>query len=284
MIIDERTGRISPDRRWRDGLHEAIEAKEGLSVNPSDDTLASISFQRYFCRYPRLSGMTGTARQCAAELWGVYWLPTALIPTHKPVARRHLPPRTLPSADRAIAVAASDAIAARSAGRPVLIGTTSVDASERLAAHFRSLGVKCPILNAIRHADEARVIASAGDSAAITIATNMAGRGTDIALSPHSRDAGGLHVIALGHYPSRRLDRQLFGRAGRQGDPGSAQVIRSPEDDLLRRAAPRIARLVPLRLRFWLVQTLAERRARHERRAVMRRDHTLDDLLAFASR
>ncbi len=283
LIVDERTGRISPDRRWRDGLHEAIEAKEGVEVRPSDDTLASISFQRFFCLYPRLSGMTGTARQCAGELWNVYWLRTAVIPTHRPVIRRELRAHTCGSREEAMEAAAREAVAMGRIGRPVLIATTTVDASEALAGRLSALGVGAPVLNAVRHAEEASIIARAGRSGAITIATNMAGRGTDIVLDEAAREAGGLHVIALGHQVSRRIDRQLFGRAGRQGDPGSARVIRSPGDDLLARNGAPWLRCVPTAWRFAMVQRFTERRGRRDRRSVMRRDHTLDDLLAFAS-
>lgn len=283
LIIDERTGRISQDRRWRDGLHEAIEAKEGLAVNPSDDTLASVSFQRFFCGYPLLSGMTGTARQCAAELWNVYWLRTALLGTHRRVIRERLATRTMADREGAMDAAVGEAMAMRDRGRAVLVATASVDASERVAEKFAERGVDVRVINAVRHREEAEIVARAGRAGAITVATSMAGRGTDIVLDEECRAAGGLHVIALGHQISRRVDRQLFGRAGRQGDPGSTRVIRSAEDDLLVRNAPGVARVLPGGLKFAMTQWMAERRARSARRGVMRRDHSLDDLLAFAS-
>lgn len=241
-IIDRSTGRVLPGRQWQLGMHQAVEAKEGLDLTKEQSTTSRSSYQQFFRRYRRLAGMTGTAREVADELWRWYRLPVAPVPTHKPVIRTQARDVLHATQEKKFAAVAERVAALRARGRPVLIGTRTVNASERLAAALRERGIECDVLNATREPEEAAIIARAGRAGAVTVATNMAGRGTDILLTPEARQAGGLAVIATERQDERRVDRQLFGRAGRQGDPGSAEVHAALDDDLYTRHAPRVLR------------------------------------------
>ena len=238
VIVDESTGRLMPQRSWRGGVQQAVEAKEGLEISNPAETLARMSFQRFFRLFRRLSGLTGTAQEAAGEFWFVYGLPVVRIPTHRPVIRQHLPDRFFATEAQKWSAVTAEVLRVHATGQPILVGTRSVESSERLGAALRAAGVDCCILNATRNQEEAEVIAQAGEAGRVTVATNMAGRGTDIRLSLRARESGGLHVIATERHSSQRIDRQLFGRSGRQGDPGSAQAFVSAEDDLLVRYSP----------------------------------------------
>ncbi len=286
VIVDEFTGRLMADRTWRDGMHQAIEAKEGLALRAAQETLAQISFQRFFRLYRRLSGMTGTAREAAGELWRTYRLAVVRVPTHRPVARRERRQVVCAHESEKLERVVEEARAERGRGRPVLIGTRSVAASERVSAALSKAGVEHSVLNAERHAEEAAVIARAGETGIVTVATNMAGRGTDIRLGEGVAALGGLHVIATERHESLRVDRQLFGRAGRQGDPGSARAIVSLEDELLVRFTPILARKIG-KWGGWLfgfAQWRASGAAARMRIRVLRGDDWLDDSLGFAGR
>jgi preprotein translocase subunit SecA len=242
QIIDEYTGRLMPDRSWERGLHQMIEAKEGCEITGHTDAQAKISYQRFFTRYQRLAGMTGTAKEIADELWSVYHLATVKVPTHRPVQRRDLGQQVHATAEERWDAVVSRILALREQGRAILVGTRSVAASEHLSARLEAAGVPHQVLNARQDAEEAEIVAAAGESGRVTVATNMAGRGTDIELSPETLAAGGLHVIATERHEARRIDRQLFGRCGRQGDPGSFEEIVSLEDELVTaHAAPMAA-------------------------------------------
>ena len=234
IIVDEFTGRLMPGRRWSDGIHQAIEAKEGATIEGENQTLATITLQNYFRLYEKLSGMTGTADTEAAEFKKIYNLEVLVIPTNRPNFRtdsQDLVYRNEAGKYRAVI---SDIKEKHAAGRPCLVGTVSVAKSERVAKLLMREGIPHNILNAKNHAREAEIIADAGQKGAVTIATNMAGRGTDIILGAGVKDFGGLHVISTERHESRRIDNQLRGRAGRQGDPGSSQFYLSLEDDLMR--------------------------------------------------
>jgi preprotein translocase subunit SecA len=298
VIVDEASGRLMPNRKWRQGLHQAIEAKEGVEVTPADTTLARLSFQRFFRLFRRLSGMTGTASEVAGELWHVYRLPVIRIPPNRPCARRHLPDRFFRSHESKLEAVVTAIREMHRTGRPVLVGTRSVSASEELARRLEAAGLRFSLLNALQDVHEARIVADAGHPGQITIATNMAGRGTDIRLGEGVAARGGLHVIATERHESTRVDRQLFGRAGRQGDPGSAQAFVSMDDDLLQRHLPGIVRRLARNAldknvpgAAVLTSTLvnrahasAERQARHARTRVLRMDTWLDEAVGFTGR
>ncbi len=233
-IVDEQTGRIMEGRRYSDGLHQAIEAKENVKIEAATQTYATITLQNYFRMYDKLAGMTGTAETEAGEFWNIYKLDVVVIPTHRPVIRidrEDLVYKTKREKYNAVINEISDLI---NAGRPVLVGTTSVEISELLSRMLKLRSIKHNILNAKQHQKEAQIVLEAGQAGTVTIATNMAGRGTDIKLGPGVREAGGLAIVGTERHESRRVDRQLRGRAGRQGDPGSSQFFVSLEDDLMR--------------------------------------------------
>jgi len=260
IIIDEFTGRMMPGRRWSDGLHQAIEAKEGVRIQNENQTLASITFQNYFRLYKKLAGMTGTADTEAYEFQHIYGLEVVVIPTHMPMVRQDTPDKVYRTAAEKHKAIVEDIRECVGRGQPVLVGTTSIEASEQLSAILRKLGISHQVLNAKQHEREAQIIAQAGRPGAVTIATNMAGRGTDIVLGgnlekelaaappeQHERiradwqsrhdqvvAAGGLHVIGTERHESRRIDNQLRGRSGRQGDPGSTRFYLSLDDSLMR--------------------------------------------------
>jgi preprotein translocase subunit SecA len=292
VIVDEYTGRFMQDRQWQHGLHQAVEAKEKLEITADRDTLASLSFQRFFMQYPHLSGMTGTAADARAEMETTYGLPVRIIPTNRPLQRKQLPALIYVSAELKWKAVVDEIDQMHRQGRPVLVGTRSVDASELLSSLLASRNMPHQVLNAVHHKAEAQIVAGAGEPGAITVATNMAGRGTDIKLGPGVAQRGGLHVILTERYTARRVDRQLAGRAGRQGDPGSARVIISLEDDLIIKFAGRVG--AALRARYgsfkrplpgWIMrvfdvaQRRAQQRAFQSRVNVLRHDEDLDRAL-----
>ena len=241
-IVDEQTGRIMEGRRWSDGLHQAVEAKEHVKVEAATQTFATITLQNYFRMYHKLAGMTGTASTEAGEFWDIYKLDVVEIPTNRPVIRNDQDDRVYKTAREKYNAVIDEIVKMREAGRPVLVGTTSVEISELLKRMLDMRHIPCQVLNAKLHQKEADIVAQAGQSSTVTIATNMAGRGTDIKLSPEVKAAGGLAIIGTERHESRRVDRQLRGRAGRQGDPGSSVFYVSLEDKLMRLfASERIA-------------------------------------------
>jgi len=243
IIVDEFTGRLMPGRRYSEGLHQAIEAKEGVEVQRESDTLATISFQNLFRMYPKLAGMTGTASTEAEEFWKIYKLDVVEIPTNKPTVRKDLQDLIYKSEEAKFDAVISGITEKNKTGQPILVGTISIEKSEKLSKKLRRNGVKHEVLNAKHHEREAKIIAQAGKKGAVTVATNMAGRGVDIILggTPLEKKLhgevtklGGLHIIGTERHEARRIDNQLRGRAGRQGDPGSSQFYVSMEDDLMR--------------------------------------------------
>ncbi|HKY31468.1 MAG TPA: preprotein translocase subunit SecA [Candidatus Polarisedimenticolia bacterium] len=297
QIVDEYTGRTMPGRSWEGGLHQLIETKEDCEVTTQTEVLGRISYQRFFRRYLTLSGMTGTAREASKELWSVYRLQVVTIPTHKPMRRRELPTRVFQTAELKWSAVVARLAELHAMGRPVLVGTRTVADSRHLAGLLENAGIPCRVLNALQDAMEAEIVSQAGRLGQITVATNMAGRGTDILLSPQVHDLGGLHVLATELHDARRIDRQLFGRCARQGDPGSCEAFVSLEDDLLRgrksdgslRPAQRWLQAMtpgPFRARvlFRAAQRAAERRHYLMRRDLLKLDETVETALAFAGR
>jgi preprotein translocase subunit SecA len=295
-IIDPNTGRLMPDRSWEAGLHQMIEAKEGCEITGQKETLARISYQQFYRRYLRLAGMTGTAREVARELWSVYRLRTVRVPTRRPLRRRACGERVYPGLEakwRAIVTRIDEL---HRSGRPVLVGTRSVAASEHLSRLLRQAGLHHELLNARQDRREAEIIQGAGQRGRITVATNMAGRGADIRLGPGVAEQEGLHVIAAERSEARRVDRQLFGRCGRQGDPGSFETICSVEDEIVSRGAPEILRRLLAKLArsrspfaqrlcralVSRIQRTVERRHARSRRELMKVEEYLQDALAFA--
>jgi preprotein translocase subunit SecA len=287
-----------PDREWRDGLHQAVEAKELLTVNPPKDTYARVSFQRFFRLYRKLAGMTGTAAEGWREFWQIYHMPVVRIPTNRPCIRRRLSDRVFATEEAKWRSIVEDIRRIHEAGRPVLVGTRSVRASEHLSQLLAEAGLENQVLNAVRHAEEAQIVAGAGLPGRITVATNMAGRGTDIKLGAGVAERGGLHVIATERHEAGRIDRQLFGRCARQGDPGTCQAVVCLEDELVRRHALHLA--ASLRARygktdrevtsvltrhaFRMGQRRAERLALEQRKSVLQSDNWLDQYLGFAGK
>ncbi len=233
QIVDEYTGRLMADRSWERGLHQLIELKENCEPTRRKETRARISYQRFFRRYLHLAGMTGTAREVAGELWSIYRLRVVSIPPNRPLQRRYLPDQVYGQAHQRWLAVVKRIAEMHQQGRPVLVGTRSVAASEHLSALLKKYGLAHRVLNARQDKEEAEIIAQAGQQGQITVATNMAGRGTDIRLGPGVANLGGLHVIATERHDARRIDRQLFGRCGRQGDPGTCEAIVSLEDELV---------------------------------------------------
>ena len=244
-IVDEQTGRIMEGRRYSDGLHQAIEAKENVKVEAATQTYATITLQNYFRMYKKLAGMTGTAETEAGEFWNIYKLDVVVIPTNKPVIRVDANDLVYKTKREKYAAVVNEIIRLHEEGRPVLVGTTSVETSELLSRILTGRRIQHNVLNAKLHKKEADIVAEAGQEGTVTIATNMAGRGTDIKLTPEVREKGGLAIIGTERHDSRRVDRQLRGRSGRQGDPGSSQFFVSLEDDLMRLfGSDRIARVM----------------------------------------
>jgi preprotein translocase subunit SecA len=298
QIVDESTGRIMEDRTWQGGLHQLIEIKEGCPLSNNRETIARISYRKFFERYRRLSGMSGTLLEVAGELYADYDVRTISIPTDRPVVRAQWPLRLYRKGDARWAAAADSAEKIAAEGRPVLVGTRSVEAADRLSRILKDRSVAHRVLSARQDVDEAEAVAEAGTEGRITIATNMAGRGTDIKLAKASLDAGGLHVILTEIHESLRVDRQLFGRSGRQGQVGSCQVLVSLEDEIFARFVPRFVKFVeripprpdgtvnPLAAR-WLrraTQSVAERHNAAVRRENAHVDEQLDRMLAVSGR
>jgi preprotein translocase subunit SecA len=233
-IVDEQTGRIMEGRRYSEGLHQAIEAKESVKVEAATQTFATVTLQNYFRMYHKLAGMTGTAETEAGEFWDIYELEVVVIPTNRPIIRDDRQDLVFKTKREKYNAVIDEIVELNKLGRPVLVGTTSVEISELLSRMLKMKGIKHNVLNAKMHSREADIVAEAGQKGAVTIATNMAGRGTDIKLTDEVKAAGGLAIIGTERHDSRRVDRQLRGRAGRQGDPGSSQFYVSLEDDLMR--------------------------------------------------
>ena len=295
VIVDEYTGRFLPDRNWEHGQHQAVEAKEAVEVTADRETLARMSFQRFFRSYPFLCGMTGTAADATGEMQQVYSRPVLVIPTNKPVARQQWPLRVFRTQEAKWNAIAQSVADLHEAGRPILAGTRSIQASEFLSHKLSTRGLVHKVLNANFDKEEADLIADAGHGghgrATITIATNMAGRGTDIKPDKPAIEAGGLHVLLTEMHTAKRIDRQFIGRAGRQGDPGSAQIFVSLDDELVKLYARRLAEALKAstaadeltgRARalaeqlFRLAQRRAEARARRGRSGVLKQDDWIE--------
>lgn len=294
QIVDESTGRTMADRSWEGGLHQLVEVKEQVELTGSRTTLARITYQRFFRRYRRLAGMSGTVREVAGELWADFGLRVTPIPTNRRCRREHrghVMVENQAAKWRAVGAAVGN-VKEREGDRPVLVGTRSVADSESVSAALSARGIDHRVLNARQDSEEAEIIARAGQLGAVTVATNMAGRGTDIELSAESRAAGGLHVILTAFHETQRIDRQLYGRAGRQGDPGSAEAFSALDDELYRHFASggvKVLRRVkrwPLRnggaewLRKW-AQSVAERRHAAVRRQTELAEERLRKAMAF---
>jgi preprotein translocase subunit SecA len=300
QIVDEYTGRLMADRSWERGLHQLIEVKEGCRPTIAKETRARISYQRFFRRYLGLAGMTGTAREVAGELWSMYRLRVVAIPTNRPMRRKYFPDRAFPAALEKWEAVIRAVEEMHGIGRPVLVGTRSVEASEHLSRLLDARRLPHRVLNARQDKEEAEIIAQAGQTGTITVATNMAGRGTDIRLGAGVSETGGLHVLATERHESRRIDRQLFGRCGRQGDPGSCQALVSMEDELVTayagrtlRWAARLALSLPDAgyLGRWVVAFLfkksqngAERVHARMRQDLLKMDEQVGESLAFTGR
>ena len=296
LIIDANTGRTMPDRSWERGLHQLVEAKEGCPLTEAREQLGRLTYQRFFRRYLRLGGMTGTAREVSAELWSDYGLRVQRIPLHRPSRRRERPALIYRRVEEKWAAVVASVIGIQGQGRPVLVGTASVEDSELLSRELTAAGVAHRVLNARQDQAEAEIVAAAGKPRQVTVATNMAGRGTDIPLAAGVAELGGLHVVAACRNNAKRIDRQLSGRCARQGDPGSHQTIVSLEDNLIRQSG-RLTLLPILSSRRtiggWLQRKLAlyiigraqrgiERRHRETRRALRQFDRQTGRLLAFS--
>ena len=298
QIIDEYTGRVMGDRSWEQGLHQMIELKERCPLTPMNAPLARMTYQRFFRRYLWLSGMTGTAKEVAGELWNVYRLATVTIPTNRPLQRRWMGERLFATANQKWDAVVARISALRGQGRPVLVGTRSVAASEILSQQLRRANIEHVVLNARQDEEEASVVAAAGEPGRVTVATNMAGRGTDIKLTRSVAEAGGLHVLATERHEAQRIDRQLYGRSGRQGDPGSYETVTSLEDELLATPHGTVARWVarllltsgkplegwPARLLARRAQQSAERLHARVRRELLQHEDQLESTLAFSGR
>jgi len=298
QIVDEYTGRIMPSRSWERGLHQLIETKEGCDVTPQTEVLGRISYQRFFRRYLALAGMTGTAREAAREMWTVYRRDVVTIPPNKPSRLTGGATHIYATADEKWSAVVRRIKELSSRDRPVLVGTRTVAASKHLHKLLKQAQVSCRVLNALQDEHEAEIVAEAGQRGRITVATNMAGRGTDIVLGEGVAALGGLHVIATERHDAGRIDRQLFGRSGRQGDPGSYETFLSLEDELLRSHPARvlgllgpdrtpvrgpIGRLLARRL-FQKSQRVAERKHSRVRRDLLRLDENVERSLAFSGR
>jgi preprotein translocase subunit SecA len=284
QIIDEFTGRVMADRSWRHGLHQAIEVKENVTVTSDKENLARLSFQRFFRQYPMMGGMTGTAWESAGELWQIYQRPVVRIPTNKPCIRIHLPVQFFDTMDEKWDASIKRICELNDIGVPVLVGTRSVLASQEVSKRLIAAGRVHRVLNATQTAQEASIVSEAGGRGKITVATNMAGRGTDIILGRGIAELGGLHVIATEPSGSGSVDRQLFGRAARQGDPGCAQMFASVEDDVFIRHAPHLRhqwRRIGAQRLIQYAQWKATHLARFNRKQVLKNDDWMDQAVPF---
>lgn len=288
VIVDESTGRKMPMRSWNGGLHQMVELKEGLELSGLKETEARMSFQKFFRLYKNFSGMTGTGKEASSEFWTIYGAPVLCIPNHRKNKRKIFRLKTFSTKENKRKAIINEVVRVHKTGRPILIGTKDIDESEILGKQLAELGLFCRIINAVRSEDEANIIADAGKLGAITVATNMAGRGTDIKIPENVRKLGGLHVIATECNASSRIDRQLFGRSARQGDPGSASHYASFEDDVLRHNLP--SSLLPLcsyagPCSCWAVkwaQHRAGKKSYQSRVSVQRTDNWLEESLGFS--
>ncbi|MGE4558142.1 MAG: DEAD/DEAH box helicase [Desulfovibrionaceae bacterium] len=295
VLLDTLTGRLTPLKNLSIGLHQALEAKEELKISPPSKTLAKMSYQRFFRLFPKIGGMSGTVKESGSEFWRVYHMPFVRIPTHRPIRRRELPWRLHPDSDAKLAAIVREAREVHATGQPLLIGTRTVHMSEVLATMLQEAGIACEVLNAVRHEEEARIVAQGGKRGAVTIATNMAGRGTDIKLQDGVADLGGLCVISVEPQDSARVDRQLFGRSGRQGDPGCVLIHASLDDALFVRLLPGFAldllrRLLGsnktvggwvMRCTVRMLQRMSEHRSAKQRLMILRNDDWLDKNLSL---
>jgi preprotein translocase subunit SecA len=284
QIIDEFTGRTMADRSWRHGLHQAVEVKESVPVTSDKENLARLSFQRFFRQYPIMAGMTGTAWESAGEMWQIYRRPIVRIPTNKPCIRVQLPTAMFDTVNEKWEAVVKRVCELHDKGVPVLVGTRSVLASEEVSRRLTAVGRPHRVLNATQTAQEASIVSEAGQKGKITVATNMAGRGTDIKLARGVADLGGLHVIATEPHGSHRVDRQLFGRSARQGDPGCAQMFCCAEDDLFIRQAYYLRhswKAVGADRVIRFAQANAERIARFNRKQVLKQDDWMDQTMPF---
>lgn len=297
QIIDEYTGRVMPDRNWEGGLHQMIEVKEGCEISGLQETISRITYQRFFRRYLHLSGMTGTAAEVAREMWMVYGLKPVRIPTNRPSRRKQQREEIFATSDEKWSAVVDHVVTMHTQRRrPVLVGTRSVEASEHLSRLFIQASLPHTVLNARQDKHEADVVQMAGEQGRVTIATNMAGRGTDIHLGEGVAEMGGLHVVLTEHHEARRIDRQLYGRCARQGDPGTCIALTSLEDELMinfRKSPTMLARLLPAaaatprwarKLLIHLSQVSAEARHAAIRRETLKTDRKLDQLLSFTGR
>jgi len=298
LIIDENTGRVMADRSWERGLHQMIELKEKCEVTGQQEHMARLTYQRFFRRYLRLAGMTGTAREVRRELWSIYHLPVLKVPTNRPCRRQKQGQHIHPGRKEKWHAVVRHIQAMQLQERPVLVGTRSVGDSEHLSRLLDEEGLDHQVLNARQDAQEAEIVAGAGEKSCITVATNMAGRGTDIPLAKGVAEFGGLHVISTERNEAGRIDRQLYGRCGRQGDPGSYQSILSLEDELLDNHLNETIRSILTRLinnnngisqrlgllAMRLAQSSQERRHLRMRRDLLQTDEQLGKVLAFSGR
>lgn len=296
LIVDQNTGRIHDERTWGSGLHQAVESKERVTLTPENETQARITRQRYSGFYQGMCGLTGTATGSENEMREFYKLPVVQIPTNKPCLRQMLPLRSFATADAKFAAIADDAVRRSQAGQPVLIGTRTIHESKQLAVLLDQSSVKHVVLNGLQDEDEAKIVANAGVAGRITVATNMAGRGTDIRLDKKSLSAGGLHVIATEFHHSQRVDRQLAGRSARQGNPGSCQFFASADDDLIANRDESLAKRIQksasdngeCRDDFYAaikkVQANLEREARISRRSMVDHDNWLESVQSSLAR
>jgi len=298
QIIDEYTGRVMADRSWERGLHQMVESKEGCDISMRQETLARISYQKFFRRYLRIAGMTGTAREVANELWSVYNLNVVTISTNKPSNRQQEEDKVFLTADEKWRAIVKRIRTLHNQKQPILIGTRSVIASEHLSSLLYESGLSHKVLNARQDEEEADIIMQAGQAGRITVATNMAGRGTDIKLSQEAYECGGLFVLATERNETKRIDRQLFGRCGRQGDPGTYQAIISLEDDLTKefygaflKKALKLwygeDKYIFVRLgnmMIWIAQSASDYHSSRIRRDLLKADDHLEDMLSFAGR
>ncbi len=295
VIVDGFTGRAMPDRSWQQGLHQAIEAKEGLELTDANETVARMSFQKFFRLYHRLSGMTGTAKEAAAELWRIYDLPVVRIPVNKPCIRHAKKEQFFDTQGEKWTAIVEVIKKVHATGQPILAGTSTVRASEKLSQLLSEQGLIFQLLNAVNDSHEASMVKDAGQTGKITVATNMAGRGTDIKLGDDVAKKGGLFVIATEWHESGRVDRQLFGRSARQGDPGSAQLFGSTEDELLRKylhplIVSGLSRLLKKKvlggrllslLMARLAQAVSQKQAFKARKSILNNDRWMEQSLSF---
>ena len=292
VIVDESTGRLMEDRFWRNGTHQAVEAKEKVTVTSGKDTFARISFQKFFRFYRQVSGMTGTAQEAKQEFWRIYQLPITVIPRNRKNVCKYQWNRIFHNSDNRWKAVVKSIQDIHAQGRPILIGTSSIESSKHLHDLLEAAEVEHVVLNALEHEGEAEIVANAGKKGAITVATNMAGRGTDIKLTQEVQDLGGLHVIGTEKFISKRIDRQLYGRCARQGNPGSVQCFLSVDDELLKINIPWLVKFTKVAFPFLPFKSLLYSRAqkvsmaqsKDQRERILESDTYLESSLGFSGR